>query len=199
MTDEAELSPYLCRLPIGERLSIDPVRNDELFPLEGEILVKRLEPPIIPEPHRKGEAGREPCWPCEHMEEGAIWSNANWVVGAHEGHGLPAVAVLMPRAHHDLNDLPAGLASELGVIIKRVSRAISALPDTGRVHVNRWGDGSEHFHLWFLVRPKGMWQMRGAMLAIWDDLLPKVPSKEWNANLRTVAEALATEDGSVLI
>jgi hypothetical protein len=75
----------------------------------------------------------------------------------------------------------------------------SSLSDVGRVHVSRWGDGSEHFHLWFLARPKGMWQMRGAMLAVWDDLLPQVPAEEWTASLRAVAESLATEDGSVLI
>jgi hypothetical protein len=80
-------------------------------------------------------------------------------------------------------------------MIQRVSRAISALPDVGRVHVNRWGDGSEHFHIWFLARPLGMWQMRGAMLAVWDDLLPRVPPDEWRANLRQIAAALAEGGG----
>jgi hypothetical protein len=26
-----------------------------------------------------------------------------------------------------------------------------------------------------------MWQLRGALLAVWDDLLPKVPADEWRA------------------
>jgi hypothetical protein len=40
-----------------------------------------------------------------------------------------------------------------------------------------------------------MWQMRGAMLAVWDDLLPPVPSDEWRASLRQIATALAEEGG----
>jgi hypothetical protein len=63
------------------------------------------------------------------------------------------------------------------------------------VHVARWGDGSYHAHVWFLARPRGMWQMRGAMLAIWDDLLPRMPEDEWLANRRAVAAALAAQDG----
>jgi hypothetical protein len=55
VAEEGPLSPYLRRLPIGERLPLGDVANDELFPLEGEILVRRLEPPIIPEPQRRGE------------------------------------------------------------------------------------------------------------------------------------------------
>jgi hypothetical protein len=44
-----------------------------------------------------------------------------------------------------------------------------------------------------------MRQMRGAMLAIWDDLLPKVPAEEWAANRRAVAAALAEEGGRALV
>jgi hypothetical protein len=40
-----------------------------------------------------------------------------------------------------------------------------------------------------------MWQMRGAMLAIWDDLLPRMPEDEWLANRRAVAAALAAQEG----
>ena len=69
-------------------------------------------------------------------------------------------------------------------MIQRVARAVGSLEDVGRVHVNRWGDGGEHFHVWFLARPKGMWQLRGALLAAWDDLLPKVPQEEWDENRR---------------
>jgi diadenosine tetraphosphate (Ap4A) HIT family hydrolase len=197
MDERPEPSAYLRRLPIGDRLPIGEVVDDELFPLEGDIAVKPLAEPVIPEPHRHGEAGREPCWNCEHLDTDAIWSNDRWVLHANpdEPHGLPAVAVLLPREHGDLLDLPPHLATELGPMIQRVARAISALPEVGRVHVNRWGDGSEHFHVWFLARPLGMWQMRGAMLAVWDDLLPKVPPDEWRANLAGIAAALAMEDG----
>lgn len=68
----------------------------------------------------------------------------------------------------------------------------------GRVHVARWGDGSEHVHFWFLARPAGLPQLRGALLALWNDLLPPIPDDELRANLRTVATALAAEGGSAV-
>ena len=80
-----------------------------------------------------------------------------------------------------------------------LSRAIGSLEDVGRVHVNRWGDGGEHFHVWFLARPKGMWQLRGALLAAWDDLPPKVPQQEWDRNRRAVAEGMAAGGGELLV
>ena len=81
-------------------------------------------------------------------------------------------------------------------MIQRVARAIASVQEVGRVHVNRWGDGSEHFHIWFLARPQGMRQLRGALLAVWDDLLPKVPQSEWDRNRRAVAEAMAAGGGT---
>jgi hypothetical protein len=68
----------------------------------------------------------------------------------------------------------------------------------GRAHFSRWGDGSEHFHLWFLARPLGMMQMRGAMLAVWDDLLPRVPDAERSEAARVVAAALAEGGGEAV-
>jgi len=105
----------------------------------------------------------------------------------------------MPNAHHDLEDLPPELAAELGPMIQRVARAIGTLSGVGRVHVNRWGDGSEHFHVWLLPRPLGLWQLRGAMLAVWDDILPPIPREEWEANRQAVAGALAEIDGEAVI
>lgn len=197
MSDERR--GYLDRLPFGESLPVDPVLDSELFPFSGEFRTKPLESPLKPEPERAGAGGRD-CFACIDREAGVIWRNARWHVrsGPDPG-GLPIVAVLMPNAHHDLEDLPPDLAAELGPMIQRVARAIGTLPAVGRVHVNRWGDGSEHFHVWFLPRPRGMWQMRGAMLAVWDDLLPKVPSGEWEANRLAVAAALAAGDGEATI
>jgi hypothetical protein len=84
-------------------------------------------------------------------------------------------------------------------MLQRVAAAIEGVGGIGRVHVNRWGDGSEHFHVWLIPRPYGLWQLRGAMLAVWDDLLPKVPPAEWNRNRRTVARALAADGGRATI
>lgn len=200
MSETPPRSPYLARLPFGERLPLGDVAESDLFPLEGEILVRPLEAPVEPEPARGGEPGGGPCWACERPDAGAIWRNARWVVRANpaDRHGLPVVLVLQPRAHHDLEDLSTELAAELGPMIQRVARAVASLPDVGRVHVNRWGDGGSHFHLWFLARPRGLWQMRGAMLAVWDDLLPPVPPDEARAGLAAVAASLAAVDGEVL-
>jgi len=195
-----QASSYVRRLPIGERLAIGEVLHDDLFPFEGDILVKPLEAPRLPEPARRGEPGGAPCGACQGRPDGVIWEDDHWwVLAFAEAGGLPMVAVLQPRAHHDLEDLPADLAAELGPMIQRVARAVNQIEGIGRVHVNRWGDGGSHFHVWFLARPRGMWQMRGAMLAVWDDILPRVPADEWAANRRTVAVALAQDGGTALV
>ena len=188
-------SEFVRRLPIGERLPIDAVADHELFPLEGSITTKPLEAPRLPEPPRMGEPGGEPCHSCGTKSEGLVWEDDRWALTVDpKPSGLPMVAMLQPKAHHDLDDLPAELAAELGPMIQRVARAIGRLEGVGRVHVNRWGDGSEHFHVWFLARPRGMWQMRGALLAVWDDILPKVPLEEWTRNRDAVAQALTEGD-----
>ncbi len=157
-----------------------------------------LEEPRIPEPPRGGVGWRGLLeLPADAGFD--VWQDEHWVLGIPaEPSGLPILAVLISRAHHDLEDLPAELAAELGPMIQRVARAVGSLEDVGRVHVNRWGDGGEHFHVWFLGRPKGMWQLRGALLAVWDDLLPKVPQEEWDRNRRAVATAMASGGGKML-
>ncbi len=47
----------------------------------------------------------------------------------------------------------------------------------------------------FMARPLGAMQMRGAMLAVWNNLLPALPDEELAANARTVATALAQVSG----
>ena len=173
------MSDYLRRLPIGQRVSTAPVTGNELWPFDADLETVALQEPRIPEPPRGGAGGVD-CSSCRRTPGFDVWQDGNWALGVPEQpSGLPIVAVLISRAHHDLEDLPPDLAAELGPMIQRVARAIASVEDVGRVHVNRWGDGGEHFHIWFLARPRGMWQLRGAMLAVWDDLLPKVPQEEW--------------------
>ena len=62
--------------------------------------------------------------------------------------------------------------------------------EIGRVHVCRWGDGSEHLHWWFMGRPARIPQLIGSFAAIWDDILPPTPDDVWQANLDRVAAAL---------
>ena len=193
------MSDYLRRLPIGERVSTGPLTGNELWPFDADFETVPLEEPRIPEPVRGGVGGVA-CPSCRRDAAFDAWQDEHWALGIPaEPSGLPMIAVLISQAHHDLEDLPPDLATQLGPTIQRVARAIGALPDVGRVHVNRWGDGSEHFHVWFLARPLGMWQLRGALLAAWDDLLPKVPAEEWNRNRRAVAEAMAAGGGELLV
>ncbi len=43
-----------------------------------------------------------------------------------------------------------------------------------------------------------MMQFRGAMIAAWDDMLPKVPQEELEANCRAVAAALGEVGGEAV-
>lgn len=194
--DPRDVTAYHRRLPYGERVPATPLLDSPLFPFDGEIRVRPLEAPVVPEPPRRGEPGGGACIACEGSDEAVIWRDAHWKLGAgYQPNGLPIVALLQPIAHHTLDSLTPELTASLGPMIQRVSAAVRRIEGVGRTHFNRWGDGSEHFHVWFLARPLGMMQMRGAMLALWDDLLPKVPDDEFRANARLVAHALAEHSG----
>ena len=112
--------------------------------------------------------------------------------------GLPTVLILESRSHLDMGDLPNLLAAELGVLTVRLERAIRSLDGVARVHVNRWGDGSAHLHVWFLARPTGRLQLRGTFLSLWDDILPRIPESQWRENLALVAAWLADFGGQAL-
>ena len=82
------------------------------------------------------------------------------------------------------------LARELGVLLGRIERAVRSVGEIGRVHVCKWGDGSEHLHWWFMARPARIPQLIGSFAAIWDDVLPPLPEDVWRANLAAVKAAL---------
>jgi len=112
--------------------------------------------------------------------------------------GLPCVLILESRSHLDIGDLPNLLAAELGVMTVRVERAIRSLDGVERVHINRWGDGAAHLHLWFLARPTGQLQLRGSFLSLWDDILEPISDEQWRENLALVAAWLAEFGGRPL-
>ncbi|WP_312882551.1 hypothetical protein [Micromonospora polyrhachis] len=168
------------------------------FPFEGDLRVKQLDEPVDVEPARKGE-GSSVCAACETPDEAYIWVSERWRVRAMDRpSGLPMVLILESRSHLDLGDLPNLLAAELGVMTVRLERAIRSLDGVARVHVNRWGDGSAHFHMWFLARPYGRLQLRGTFLSLWDDILPPIPESVWRENLALVAAWLAEFGGRTL-
>lgn len=168
------------------------------FPFEGDLRVKPLEPVADVEPPRDGEDIAN-CPACAAPDEAYIWVSERWRVRAMDRpSGLPMVLILESRSHLDLGDLPNLLAAELGVMTVRLERAVRSLDGVARVHVNRWGDGSAHLHLWFLARPQGRLQLRGSFLSLWNDILPAVPDAQWRENLALVAAWLAEFGGRPL-
>jgi hypothetical protein len=168
------------------------------FPFEGDLRVKQLAAPVEVEPPRSGEDAAD-CVACGTPDDAYIWVSDRWRVRAMDRPtGLPMVLILECRSHLDLGDLPNLLAAELGVMTVRMERAIRSLDGVARVHVNRWGDGSAHLHMWFLARPYGRLQLRGTFLSLWDDILPVIPEQQWRENLALVAAWLAEFGGQAI-
>lgn len=168
------------------------------FPFEGDLRVKELADPVDEEPPRHGEDPSE-CSACRAPDSAYIWVSERWRVRSLDRPtGLPMVLILEARSHLDMGDLTNLLAAELGVLTVRLERAVRSLDGVARVHVNRWGDGSAHLHVWFLARPIGRLQLRGTFLSLWDDILPRIPEAQWRENLAHVAAWLADFGGEAL-
>lgn len=199
MADEYETgpadSPYHRRLPIGERLSADALLEGPLSSFDA-VTLRPLAEMLVPEQPRVGTLDRAACAHCRPSEH-TIWWDDDWQVRAGwDRMGIPFVGGFAPRDHVRLEDAPLELLAGLGPLLQRLSAAVKAIPGVARCHFARWGDGSEHFHLWALARPAGMMQGRGAMLAFWDDVLPAVPDELVAEHLRIVAESLAADGGT---
>jgi hypothetical protein len=193
MSEPAD-SAYHRTLPIGERLSAQPLIDDWLSCFE-QVTLKPLEPMLVPEAPRAGEQDPSKCGHCRPSEF-TIWRDDVWHVNAgFEPMRIPFIGGLAPNAHCRLEDAPLEVLSALGPLMQRLSVAVKSIPGVARTHFSRWGDGSEHFHLWALARPAGMMQGRGAMLAFWNDVLPAMPEAMATEHLRIVAESLASGGG----
>jgi diadenosine tetraphosphate (Ap4A) HIT family hydrolase len=171
-------------------LRMPPVHEWETFPFEGELRPRPLNPPVELERPRFGEGGVD-CHACAAADEDYAWTNERWRLrGIDPPNGLPIVLIVEPREHFaEPGDLPDELAAEFGLLLARVERAVRHVGEIGRVHVCRWGDGSEHLHWWFMARPARLPQLIGSFAAIWDDVLPPTPEDVWRENVaRVVAE-----------
>ncbi len=188
-------SPYHRTLPIGERLSGQPMVEDPLSCFDA-VTLKVLEPMLVPEEPRAGELDPAECHHCKPSEH-TIWADDLWQVRAGWTRvGIPFVAGFAPVRHCRLDDAPLDVLATLGPLMQRLGTAVKAIPGVARAHFARWGDGSEHFHLWVLARPLGMMQGRGPMLAFWDDVLPEMPAELQADHIRIVAESLAAGGGT---
>jgi hypothetical protein len=54
----------------------------ETLSFEGDLRVKPLQPPILPEPARLGEDGPEECPTCRKPVTEALWSDDHWRLDA---------------------------------------------------------------------------------------------------------------------
>jgi len=178
----------------GGRLPMPSFADWEIFPWEvvdGALAPKAVQPPGD-EPGRYGEDPAKPCPECVSIDPARIvWEDEHWVL-THPGEpgGLPLVLMLHTREHEDYGQLDDELASQFGRISNRLVRIIENLPNIGRVHVSRWGDGGAHFHVWFMPRPLGMLEASGMMLPLWEDVLPNVTDEELADAAKRVAAAL---------
>jgi hypothetical protein len=184
--------------PNGDRPAV-PYADWPIFPFKGDIRVKRPQAPLDADVPRSGEPGGRPCGTCDRPDENYIWVDEHWRVAPGEYPvGVPVQVFLESRQHVDLDGLDETRAAELGQLIVRLDRAIQAIGGIGRVHVNRWGDGGSHFHLWFFARPVGAWQMSGFFMPVWAKIFPPTPLDEWKRNLATVARVLAEKSGTAI-
>ena len=173
------------------RLGLPDVTTWDIFPFEGSLQVKALDDVSLPEPPRAGAGGVD-CRGCELGVAGALWTDGRWRVRApRDPEALPSVYI-EPIDHLDLTDLDDDAAAYLGRLIVGVARAMEALPGVARVHVNRWGDGSEHLHVWLVARPAGVLQLRGSSLPDWIDVLPPVSREQWDADLDALRASLVS-------
>jgi diadenosine tetraphosphate (Ap4A) HIT family hydrolase len=181
------------------RLPMPPVEEWDIFPWEGQMVPKVLQAPLIAEAPRWGE-GDKPCDCIDGEPKHAIWRNDRWVVTTTEKPGgLPLMLFLHPREHMDFSDMDDDLASEFGRVTNWLHRIMSNLPNIGRVHVCKWGDGGSHMHVWFIARTARLPHIVGSMAVEWNEMLPPGPEEVWRADLKYVADRLATHDGLALV
>ena len=186
------------------RLAIhaDGIPYWEIFPFEAEGLrLKQIEPLAEAETPRHGEDPTQcHCARTDDADESSsldaeVWRDDHWRIAAGEPSGAPVILMLSPLAHHDFTTLPKDRAAEMGQIMVALGAAIEALPSVARVHVSKWGDGGAHAHIFFFARPTQMPQLRGTMMAVWDDFLPRIPVDVRDANARAVIQELVRTYG----
>lgn len=162
----------------------------ETFPFDGPLATRRLDPPVEREPARRGEGGVD-CHACSTPLEDRLWSDEHWWLQLYEPSPFPGVVLLGPHEHvESIGQLRTPLARELGPKVAQVERAIETLGDIGRVHVNVWGDGGAHLHIWFYPRPYGQLQLRGTFLPVWGLTLPDLPAEQTRAAGERIARAM---------
>lgn len=105
-------------------LRMPPVAEWETFPFDGEMRPRSLLPLEGRERSRIGEFASD-CWRCASGDEHAIWSDERWLLtSSPKPTGLPAVVMLFPRRHVDIEGLSDAEARELGPMLVRVDASV---------------------------------------------------------------------------
>ena len=178
-------------------LPLPDVVNWAIFPFEGDLRVRTVNPYADTPRPRSGEPEGGPCH-CESPDDNRtmVWSNDRWQVREihfnwTEGTPAPFPSYMLETVEHlDIEDLDEAYAAELGIMTLRMERAIKAIGSIERVHFNRWGDGGSHFHVWFLGRPFGARQFNGFTLPFWGFILPPMDEATVEANHAIVRASL---------
>jgi diadenosine tetraphosphate (Ap4A) HIT family hydrolase len=165
------------------------------IPWTGDLTPREPAPRVVPEPPRRGEEGGAECRVCTDTAASVVWSDEHFTLHPPRTCSLPGTVWLASRRHVDsFGDLSAEEAAAFGPLVARVERAIIARGDVARVHLYRWGDGGAHFHVWLMPRPLGMLEAQGAMLPLWEDVLPNATEEECERAAREVAARLEVRE-----
>lgn len=174
------------RLPLGSMPGWD------VFPFEREGLRARpLTEYADPEPDRR--KARDDCRTCSALEDAAqlLHTGDRLAVVRPAATSLPFVANVVTREHVLLDDLDDDGHVELGRLVARTYAAVQALDGVGNVHITKWENGSGHFSMNVMARPRGVLQLRGSNLPVWADMLPDIPQDEYDERARAVRAALS--------
>lgn len=175
-------------------LTPDELEADALFPWLRDFRRKSIPPLVIPEPLRHGETEVD-CDSCGRSDDSYLWTDGSWRLWAMTSFPLRGCVMLESRAHVDsFSDMPLELLTLLGPVTAKIERAVLSIGDVGRVHVARWGDGSGHFHLWFLPRPLGAMHMRGSGLVPWVEALDPSDSSVISQAHEAIARAMSADN-----
>ena len=172
------------------RLKPGPMTRWDVFPYES-VTVAPLTELELPEP--RGDTSPEECRICRRRDDTAheLWSSENFVVAGPASTSLMFWGTVSLRTHRTLDMLDGDELAEMGQVLGRTFRAVSALDGVGRVHINKWENNTGHL-LWnVLARPEGVLQLRGSNLPAWADMLPPIPEDELAQRAARVAELLA--------
>ncbi len=176
------------------RLQPGPMTRWAVFPYES-VTAAPLTELELPEP--LGDTSPEGCRVCRAQADGTheLWSSEHFAVARRASTSLLFWATVAVRSHRTLDELDGDELADMGQVLGRTFRAVSALDGVGRVHINKWENNTGHL-LWnVLARPEGVLQLRGSNLPAWADMLPDVPEPELARRADEVARALVAFDG----